>query len=190
MAVFLKRHWPLIGVAAVIAAAGFFFLHSLMGDEKRALFGGFTPGEGLRLKRIHYTHEDPERGLRWVLDAAQVTFSEDRNLMIFNDFLLTLEPVSRPAMTLSGERGEYEKLSGLITLTGNVDAETADGYRILSERLLVHEKDRTVRTDLPVTLIGPFFSVDGTGLLIDLHNESLEVHSQVTTRLTGKAIGL
>ena len=190
MRLFFKRHWPLIGVAVVIVVAGFFFLHSLTGDGKRALIGGIIPGEGLRLKKIHYTHEDPERGLRWMLEAEQVTFSEDRNSMVFRDFLLTLEPESRPAVKVRGERGRYDRLSGLISLAGNVDAETADGYRIRSERLIVHEKDRTVQTDLPVRLSGPFFSVDGTGLLIDLEKETLGVHSQVTTKVTGKAVGL
>lgn len=173
-----------------MVVAGFFLLLSLAGEGKRALFGGYTPGEGLRLKEIRYTHEDPERGMRWELDAAQVTFSEDRNFMVFTDFLLTLKPEARPVIKVQGKRGEYRRLSGIITLTGDVKAETDDGYRILSDRLVVHERARTVETDLPVTLIGPFFTVDGTGLFVDLPGETLKVLSQVTTRAAGKALGL
>jgi LPS export ABC transporter protein LptC len=190
MKVFFKRHWPLIGVAAVLVVAGLYLLHSLTGDGNRGFLGGFIPGEGLRLNRIHYTHEDPERGVRWELDAGEMTFSEDRNFMVFTDFLLKLEPEARPAITIRGERGEYEKSSGLITLTGNVDAETADGYGIFSDHLLVQEKERTVCTHGPVTLSGPSFSVSGTGLFVDLRKETLEVKSQVTTKIISRAVGL
>ncbi|HDR14464.1 MAG TPA: LPS export ABC transporter periplasmic protein LptC [Desulfobacteraceae bacterium] len=188
MRAFFRRHWPLIGVAVVIVVAGFFFLHSLTGDGKLALLSGFVPGEGFKLNRIHYTNEDPEKGLRWVLDAGEVTFSEDKNYMVFKDFYLVVEPEGRPAITVKGSRGEYERPAGMITLTGDVKAETDEGYSILSDRLIVDEAKRTVSTDLPVTMSGPFFLVDGTGLFIDLHRETLDVHSLVTTKINIKAV--
>jgi len=169
--------------------AGFFFLHSLTGDGKRALLGGFVPGEGVRLNRIHYTHEDPEKGLRWVLDAGEVRFSEDKNLMLFKDFHLVVEPETRSAITVNGSRGEYERPAGLITLRGNVSAETGEGYAIFSDRLVLDEGKRTVSTDLPVTMTGPFFLVEGTGLFIDLQKETLDVHSRVTTTINSEAVG-
>jgi LPS export ABC transporter protein LptC len=189
MKVFFKRHWPLVGVAIVLVVAGFFFLHSLTGDGKRALLRGFVPGEGVRLNRVHYTHEDPEQGLRWVLDAGEVTFSEDKKFMVFEDFHLVVEPDARSPVSVNGRRGDYDRPTGLITLNGNVKAETGEGYSIFSDRLIVDEKMRTVSTDFPVTMTGPFFSVNGTGLFIDLYRETLDVHSRVTTTLNSKAGG-
>jgi LPS export ABC transporter protein LptC len=189
MRVFFRRHWPLIGVAIVLIVAGFFFLHSLTGDGKRALFSVFVPGEGVRLNRIHYTHEDPEKGLRWVLDAGAVTFSEDKNFMVFEDFHLVVEPDKRSVITVNGSRGEYDRPAGLVTLIGNVNAETGEGYTIFSDRLILDEEKRTVSTDLPVTMTGPFFRVEGTGLFVDLQRETLDVHSRVTTTLKSKVVG-
>ena len=189
MKLFFRRHWPLIGVAMVIVVAGFFFLHSLTGDGTRALISGFVPGEGLRLNRIHYTHEDPDKGLRWVLDAGEMTFSEDKNLMVFKDFRLVVKPEGRPFIKVNGSQGEYDRRTGLIMLNGNVNAETDEGYSIFSDRLILDEKKRTVSTELPVTMAGPFFSVEGTGLFIDLHKETLDVHSRVTTIINDKVVG-
>jgi LPS export ABC transporter protein LptC len=188
MRIFFRRHWPLIGVAAVILVAGLFFFNSLTGDGSSSLLGGFIPGKGFNLNRIHYTHEDPEKGLRWVLDAAEVNFSEDKDFMVFTDFLLVVEPESRAAITVKGSRGEYDRPAGIIKLTGKVRAESEEGYSILSDRFIVDETKRTVSTNLPVTMTGPFFSIDGTGAYIDLYDETLDVLSRVTTRINGQAV--
>jgi LPS export ABC transporter protein LptC len=117
-----------------------------------------------------------------------VAFSEDKNFMVFKDFDLVVEPEARPVIKVNGSRGEYHRLTGLITLIGNVYAENAEGYSISSERLILDEKKRTVSTELPVTMIGPFFSVEGIGLFIDLQKQTLDVHSRVITTLNDKVV--
>jgi lipopolysaccharide export system protein LptC len=54
--------------------------------------------------------------------------------------------------------------------------------------LILDEKKRTVSTELPVTMIGPFFSVEGIGLFIDLQKQTLDVHSRVITTLNDKVV--
>ena len=83
-------------------------------------------GEGLKLKDIHYTHEDPEKGVKWVLDAREVLFSQDKSSFLFHDFQLSVEPENRPWLRLKGKEGNYFRDSGEIYLRGDLEGHSAN----------------------------------------------------------------
>lgn len=153
------------------------------GEEiiSRIIVKDIVQGEGLKLKDIHYTHEDPDKGVKWVLDATEVLFSQDKSSFLFHDFQLKMEPENRPWLRLKGKEGDYFKDSGEIDLRGDLEGHTANGYRIVGEHMLVNEKKGHLSTDKPVKIFGPFFCVTGRGLLADLKNERLRILSDVTT---------
>ena len=186
---FLKRQWPLIGVGVLVALVAF---HLIKSDEawiKHPLVRGLiSEGEGLSLKDIHYTQNDPAKGLKWILDAGEVKISEDKKTVFFQDFRMKLEPKNRPFIKLKGKRGNYFRGSGKINLKGNLEGNSENGYRIITEQMMVNEKSGQLNTDKLVKIFGSFFSIEGKGLLVDLEQEKLKVLSDVTTIVTEESL--
>jgi LPS export ABC transporter protein LptC len=176
-----KRHWPLLGLAFLVALVVFYLTKSAEEIVQEPVAKGIMSGEGLQLKDIHYTHDDPYERLKWVMDAKEVKFSEDRSLIIFHDFQLKLAPEKRKGFNLKGKKGEYSRDSGELKLWGDLKGVSEDGYRINTEYVLINEKSGQVRTDKPVKIFGPFFSIEGKGLFVDLEKDRFKVLSDVTT---------
>lgn len=170
-----------MGLGVLLVLVCFYLIRS--GNEiiKKPIFKELTSGAGVKLKDIHYTHDDPDEGMKWVLDAGEVRSSRNGSRMSFHDFRLRLEPTDRPWFKLKGKRGRYSKDSGEITLSGDVDGHSGNGYRIVTEHILINEKKRHLMTDKAVKIFGPFFSVAGKGLFVDIENEKLKILSDVTT---------
>jgi LPS export ABC transporter protein LptC len=181
---FLKRHWPLVGLCAVIFLAGFYFVKSGKDLLKApALLKNLMLGEGIKLEDVHYAQDNPDDKIKWVVDAREVRFSGDRKNVEFFDFRLKVEPDDRPWFKLNGKKGNYSKDTGKIELFGSIEGFSSDGYRILTEYLLVNEKAGHLSTDKPVKIFGPFFEVVGRGLSADLKKEKIKVLSNVTTNI-------
>jgi len=178
---FLRRQWPLIGLGVILILLVFYAMESgetIMGEP---LLKQAITGQGLDLKDIHYTQDDPDKGLKWILDASEVRCSGDKNLIVFRDFQLRLKPKNRPLMTLTGKRGDYNRESGKISLWGDLEGTSGDGYKILTEQMVIDEKRNCLSSEEAVTIYGPFFSVVGRGLFADLKKEQISVLSHVTT---------
>ena len=178
---FLRRRWPLVGVGVLLVLAGAFAIKSGKDLLRDSALEKVVSGEGIRLKDIHYTQEDPSKGMRWVLDAKEVRFSEDRQSIFFRGFRLNVRPTGRPAFHLTGEHGEYSRSSGQAKLWGNLEGLSDDGYRIVTERMLFDEKKGVLTNDRPVELFGSFFSVSGTGMFVDLRKKKMKILAEVKT---------
>lgn len=178
---FFKRQWPLIGLGILLALVGFYFVEAGRGKIQNSIIEEVTSGQGLKLNDIHLTQDDLEDKIKWVLDAKEVKISKDRSTLLFRDFLLKLEPEDRPFVRLKGNRGNYDRNSGVVNLWGELEAHSENGYRLFTEHLRFDEKKSFLRTDDPVEIIGPFFSIKGQGLALDLKKESMKILSDVTT---------
>ena len=77
------------------------------------------------------------------------------------------------------EEGDHTKDSGEINLWGNLEGSSENGFRIITDHILIHEKTRRLTTEKPVMIFGPFFSVYGQGLCVDLEKETLKILSNV-----------
>jgi LPS export ABC transporter protein LptC len=178
---FFRRHWPLMGVGLLLVLAGIYVLRSGKKLFHDSVLEQVVSGQGIALKDIHYTQEDPAKGIRWVLDADEVHFSDDRQLISFHAFHLKVLPSGRPALQLTGDNGEYSRATGKANLWGNLEGQSQDGYRIVTERMLFDERNGVVTNDKPVQLFGSFFSISGTGMFVDLRKERMKILSKVTT---------
>jgi LPS export ABC transporter protein LptC len=184
---FLRKHWPPILIAALVGVVFFYFMHSGKGGIRAPEMNQMTGGEGLRLKDIHYTHDDTDGNMKWVLDAEEVTFSKGRDAMKFSNFCILLEPLQKPWLEMKGDRGEYSRETGEIRLWGGLEGRSENGYRIETDRIFINEKSREMRTDELVRISGPLFSVKGKGMVADMREERIRILSDVTTVLSQEA---
>ena len=181
---FLKRHWPLLGVVILLFVVALYFARA--GQDllrTTALLKDFISGEGVKLKDIHYRQDDPDEKIKWVLDAREVLFSEDRKTIRFYDFRLEVEPEGKPRFSLTGKRGTYQKDQGKIELWENLEGSYGKQYRFLTEYLWINEKEASVKTEKPIEIYGTFFEIKGVGLFADLDKERINVLSNVKTIL-------
>jgi len=142
------------------------------------------PDNGLKLKDIHYTHDDPEKHVKWVLDAKEVIFSNDKTTIFFNDFTLNFKPENKQSFRVTGKHGIYFRQKGKLDIKGNLEGLSENGYRILTEHALVDEKAGTIHGADPVTITGPSIHVTGKGLFVDIKRSRLKILSDVTARIT------
>ena len=181
MRVFLKKQWPLIALGGLLVLVSFYLIRSGKQMIEGPILDAIVAGEGLNLKEIHYTHNDPDKAMKWSLDAQEVSFSEDKSFILFREFRLKLEPENRPWFKLKGQKGDYSRKSGTINLWGDLEGCSGNGYRLFTEHIIINEKRGHVKTDEPVRIFGPFFSIEGQGLFVDLEKERFKILSDVTT---------
>jgi len=180
---FFKKHWPLVGMGVLLALVAINLIKSGKEVTQEPRMEEAVSKEGLKLKDIHYTHDDPDKGLKWILNAGEVKYSEDKSFVTFRKFKLRLEPEKKPWLKLTGKKGNYSEKTGNINLWGNLEGFSENGYKIYTEHVLINQKVGHVSTDKPVKIVGPFFSVEGKGLFVDLAKETLKIFSDVTTIL-------
>jgi LPS export ABC transporter protein LptC len=181
MRYFLKKHWPLVGMGALILVAGLYIFLAGKGFIGKAASDDMAAGEGIRLEDIHYSHNDPEKKVTWLLDAKEVSFSKDKRFMSFRTFRLEVQAQNRPRLELTGDKGTYDRDSGEVVLQGNLKGKTDNGYTVVTNYAVYNQKRGDLETEEPVTITGPFFSIQGRGLSYDMKKESLKIHSEVTT---------
>ena len=165
-----------MGIIALLALIGFFLIkagHKGKGVEDTVLTD-LVPDEGL-INNFHYIQDNPDEGAKWILDADEVRFSKDRQHISFNKFHLKLEPENNFAIELSGAEGDYDKTSDEINLRGVLEGHTENGYRISTDHILYQQKEGNLKADGPVEITGPFFSVRGRGLHVNLEKETIRI---------------
>jgi LPS export ABC transporter protein LptC len=185
-----KKHWPLIGIVLL----GLLVAVQLFRAPKTRMEGAggadATSEKGLKLQDIHYSQDNPDDRVKWFLDAKEATLSDDRQVVSFHSFKLRLEPVDKPRMELEGQKGSFHRNSGEIHLQGGLRGSTDDGYRIVTESAVYNQKKGSLETNDPVKLSGPFFSLEGQGLRLNIERETLLIPSDVTTMIEKGLPGL
>lgn len=181
---FLKNHWLGVSLGLICVAVSIYVVKGLKRLPEEVPFEQISLDNGIRLKKVHYSQGDIHKALKWKLDAEEVRLSEDNNIVSFQQFRLVVEPKGRPKVRLQGQRGEYSRITGILNLWGNLQIDSDNGYKATSEHLTMDEKRGLLTTEDQVEISGPFFSVTGKGLFVDLKNEILKIRSNVTTTLT------
>lgn len=146
--------------------------------------------EGFKLEDIHYSQNDPEKEVKWDLHASEARISKDGQFISFRQFRLKLEPKDRPSIEIEGEKGEYDKGSGEINLRDNLKGRTENGYRIVTDHVMYQQKEGFLKTDSPVSISGPSFTLKGRGLYLDLKREHLSLLADVHAVIENEAMVL
>ncbi len=186
----LIRHLPIIGIVALLAVVGFYLIKAGNEGPEDSPPTDTVKDESFRLKNIHYIQENPDGGAKWILDADEVRFSEDRQYLSFNNFHLKLETENSFAIDLLGKNGSYDKTADEISLSGNLEGHTDNGYSIATDRIRYKQEKGHLNTDGPVEITGPFFSVTGKGLHVNLNTETIKVIHDTTTVIERGSLSL
>ena len=177
---FIRKQWPLISIGIVLVIVLIFLLRAgrVMGPS--SLIKDILSDDGLRLKDIHYIQDDPEKGFNWILDAVQVKISNNKKIIIFQEVDLELDPKNGSWFKLKSNKGKYSRDTGEINLWGDVEGISSNGYRAMTEHLLINEKTENLTTDKHIKIWGPFFFVEGQGFFADLQSKQMKILSDVT----------
>ncbi len=180
---FFKNHWLLICLGITCISVGIYVLKGFRQLPDDATLERILLKQGISLKQIHYSQGDIQEEIKWKLDAEEVRLTQENNVVSFRQFHLTVEPKGKPKVQLEGRRGEYSRITGILQMWGDLRVSSDDGYSARSEHLVFDEKNGLLTTDDPVKISGPFFTLTGKGLFVDLNKEILKIHSNVTTVL-------
>jgi LPS export ABC transporter protein LptC len=184
------KYLPVMGIIVLFAVIGFFLIkEGYEGDEDTDLTS-LVPDEGLSLKNIQFIQDNPDEGVKWILDADEVISSIDRQHVSFKKFHMKLESEDNFTIELAGSSGDYDKTSDEINLRGDVEGHTENGYRIYTDHILYKQKEGNLKTDGPVEITGPFYSMTGTGLLVNLKTEIIRVINDTTTFIKRASLNL
>jgi LPS export ABC transporter protein LptC len=191
MTPFLKRHWPLAGIALLLLVASLYIFGAQESIEEEAQSTNMVMEKGIELmENISFTGGDPDKGERWVLNAKEVRVSDDQTVYSGIDFGFKLELRDGTHIELQGEKADYDSSTGEISLQGGLNGQTNKGYRIVTDQLFYKGENGYLVTDGPVKIFGPFLSVSGQGLYFNPEEEILRVLSDVTTLIDRKWVAL
>jgi len=184
------KYTPLAVIILLILVIGFYLTKDRQLNTSPSITQEKDSRDDLKGTNIYYTQTNPDEGVRWILHAEEVTSSTDMQHMMFKNFQLRLEPENGSLMELEGEGGEYDRKTQEINLWGALQGKTNDGYQIMTDHMVIHQKERYLRTDQPVKVIGPFFSIEGKGLFMNIETEMLSILSEVNTFINRESVAL
>ncbi|MBN2124117.1 MAG: LPS export ABC transporter periplasmic protein LptC [Deltaproteobacteria bacterium] len=180
----------MLGIGLLLIVVGFYLKGVPKKDMGEPVSAETGAQEGIRFEDIHYTQDNPDEGMKWTLDAREAIFSRDRRLISFRSFKLRLEPQDRAPIELEGESGSYDRDLQEIRVHGNLRGVTEDGYRIFAEHLRYDHRSGDFTTEDPVTITGPFFSLQGEGLHLNLGTETARIRAHVTAFIESRSLFL
>ncbi len=142
-----------------------------------------TTQADLKLDRVHYT-ETRDGVKEWELEATSAQYFKEESTILFDKVKATFFGKEGQAYTLVGEKGKFNPQTKAMELFDGIQLESSDGYRMRTRSLKYEAGKRELRTADAVEIDGPRLRVEGTGLIVELDGQRLQVLRQVTTTLS------
>lgn len=142
-----------------------------------------TTQADLKLDRVHYT-ETRDGVKEWELEAISAQYFKEESTILFDKVKATFFGKEGQTYTLVGEKGKYNPQTKAMELFDGIQLESSDGYRMRTRSLKYEAGKRELRTADAVEIDGPRLRVEGTGLIVELDGQRLQVLRQVTTTLS------
>jgi LPS export ABC transporter protein LptC len=168
------KYLPVAGILVLLCTVGYFLIKPGYQRGKGLDLEAIFPDTGLKIKNFHYSEDN------LVLDADEGIYSRDKQRVTLNKFYLKLAPLNSPSMEIKGEKAEWDRSLKVINLRGNLQGYSNNGYGVFTEHLTYEQKDGVLKTDEWVKITGPFFSVNGKGLLCYLETQRFKIISDIT----------
>jgi LPS export ABC transporter protein LptC len=142
-----------------------------------------TTQADLKLDRVHYT-ETRDGVKEWELEAISAQYFKEESTILLDQVKATFFGKEGQAYTLVGEKGRYNPQTKAMELFDGIQLKSSDGYQMRTRSLKYEAEKKELRTADAVEIIGPQLRVEGTGLIVDVDGQRLQVLRQVTTTLS------
>jgi LPS export ABC transporter protein LptC len=176
--------WPIAGIIILLLIAAAYIINRPHHAQVSPTASTLVPGEALTLSEVKYD-QDQEDGKGWELVAKEAHFFDTTQLVSLKEVLLTLDSAQDNCYRIRGNEGDYCRKTEEIVLKGNVVGNSSNGYQIETSQLTYKQREELVVTDKPIRMRGPFFTVEGDGLSVDLRSSRFKVWKNVSTTIIG-----
>ena len=137
------------------------------------------PGVDMRLDKVHYEQIDEDGRREWELFAKGAQYEKDNKKVALTSITVSFFSREGTVYKLAADRGELFTESQDVNLSGNVVAETAEGYTIRTDTIKYIARDKKVSTADPVSFSSREMVMTGKGMVIDLEEEKLYILEEV-----------
>jgi LPS export ABC transporter protein LptC len=175
--------WPVAGIITLLLIVAVFIIKGPPLAQVSTRESTSVPGESLTMSELKYD-QDHEDGHAWELTAKEAHFFDTAQVVSLRDVLLRVDSAKDNSYTIRGNEGDYCRKTEEIVLKGDVVGRSASGYQIETSQLTYKQKEESVVTDKSVRMSGPFFSLKGDGLSVDLRSMRFKVWRNVDTTIT------
>ena len=184
------RYLPIAGILLLVCIIGYYLLKTGFEGVKKPVLDELLPDASLTIKNPHFSQDNPDNGTRFELEADEGIYSRHKQRISLNGFRLLLEPKDSPYMEIKGSKADWDTDLKIITLKGNLQGNSSDGYRLSTDNLTYDYKGKedVLKTDEPVSITGPFFSVQSPGLAFYPGKGILKIPDAVTVFTLKKGI--
>ena len=186
----LLKYLPVTGIVLLLLIIGFFLLTTDKEDIAEAILDEIIPEEGITSTNVKFYDVDPDNETIMDLEADEFNYSKDGQKVQFLKFTMKIELENDFSVELEGNRGEYNKDKEEINLYGELKGLTDTGYKIFTEHIVFKQDEGCLKSDENVTFKGPYITVTGKGLYVDLKNETLEILSDVNSKIIKEPLNL
>jgi LPS export ABC transporter protein LptC len=139
-------------------------------DNSKHLANLPSRGVEMQLDNVHYEQINQHGFKEWELDA---------NKIVLQSLTATFFSNEGKIYTLVAEKGELYTDSKNVKVSGNVVANTHEGYQIKTDSLQYSAQKRTITTNDKVALSGKDMVMTGRGMIVDLELEKLHILGEV-----------
>jgi LPS export ABC transporter protein LptC len=136
----------------------------------------------IQLQKIHYTSTNDKGVKEWELKALSANYFQDKDLIEFEDVKVIYYSEKGKVFTLRGDNGLLNIKTKDIQLSGNVIGTSNDGYRFRTESLVYKADKHQAKTDDKVFLEGPYFDLEGWGMIMDVEKEKVSLLNDVRAK--------
>jgi len=137
------------------------------------------PGVDMQLDTVHYEQIDQEGRREWELSAKGAQYEKNNKKVALTEISVSFFSREGTVYKLAADRGELFTESQDVSLSGNVVAETAEGYKIRTDSIRYSGREKKVSTADPVAFDSKDMVMTGRGMVIDLEEEKLYILDEV-----------
>ncbi len=176
------RLWLLLLIVFTSAAVGFFVATNWQEKTLPKRFHLSGTDADLRLQDV-FLLED-KKGLKaWELKAKWAKMYREAGKTFFEDIHVVVFVEDREPVHITALRAEMDNESRDLTIEGNVEVVSEEGYSLRTERLRWFSDKREIVTEAPVMAAGKDIQISGRGLRAHIDNQLLWLDNRVTAQL-------
>jgi len=122
----------------------------------------------------------------WQANSRRLYTGEDENDFLMEDVqavFFTADRAGKPRQVdIVGDQAQYNDVSKILTLTGDVVVRNSDGYEMQTQVLRYFDSSRQLKADTGVLVTGKEFEVKGRTLEYDLKSGNYRVGGRLQGR--------